>query len=339
MSSADRKLPVEPLSRAAWERVESGLFASLDAGEQRVITKIVPRARPSLRAARWRMSLAGLAAMAAGGLCWMAWNELSGALSTPRSAPSASTLEFAAAQSEAQAPEAETTATATARARIATTTLPFDTRVGDSVLRVAAQSLVHVTGDDQRGWLVELEAGRVVFHISPRRARPPFVVQAGDTKVSVIGTRFEVAREGAGARIHVHEGSVHVQSATGGARLEAGDTWPGAEAAPAPRRRQPARARSQAPARTRGLERQRRFERASHLEAEQPEAALRIYRELAREGAWAANALYAGARLELELGRTQRARALLRRYLQRHPTGANAEDARGLLTQLGEAAD
>jgi TolA-binding protein len=81
-----------------------------------------------------------------------------------------------------------------------------------------------------------------------------------------------------------------------------------------------------------GPSRQERYEAAARLEGRDPERALAGYRQLAAEGGpWAANALYAEARLELELGRTARARRLLRRYLDRFPDGLNAEDARSLL--------
>ena len=74
------------------------------------------------------------------------------------------------------------------------------------------------------------------------------------------------------------------------------------------------------------------FNRAARLESKNPRAALAIYRDLARgKGPWAANALYAQARLELELGHSERAKRLLERYLERHPRGLNAPDVRELL--------
>ena len=74
-----------------------------------------------------------------------------------------------------------------------------------------------------------------------------------------------------------------------------------------------------------------RFEQATSREASDPSAALRIYRGLAREdGPWAENALYAQARLELELGHRANAQRLLHSYLDCHPAGANASDARSL---------
>jgi hypothetical protein len=74
------------------------------------------------------------------------------------------------------------------------------------------------------------------------------------------------------------------------------------------------------------------FELAAQLEIRDPEAALRIYGELAAgEDGWAASALFAAARLESERGQPQRARPLCETYLQRFPRGPNADDARTLL--------
>ncbi|RMH43732.1 MAG: hypothetical protein D6689_04345 [Deltaproteobacteria bacterium] len=78
-----------------------------------------------------------------------------------------------------------------------------------------------------------------------------------------------------------------------------------------------------------------RYDRAARLEATDPSAAAAIYRDLARgAGPWAANALFAHARLELDRGRPARARELLEAYLRRFPRGANAADARALLERL-----
>ena len=75
-----------------------------------------------------------------------------------------------------------------------------------------------------------------------------------------------------------------------------------------------------------------RYEKAARLEATDPAAAIAIYRELARgKSPWAANALFAQARLELDRGHRPEAARLLRAYLQRHPGGHNAADARALL--------
>jgi hypothetical protein len=78
-----------------------------------------------------------------------------------------------------------------------------------------------------------------------------------------------------------------------------------------------------------------RFETASKLESTRPTAALAIYSELSRgSGPWAANALYASGRLELERGQKSRAKQLLELYGRRFPTGQNTEEARRLLETL-----
>lgn len=83
------------------------------------------------------------------------------------------------------------------------------------------------------------------------------------------------------------------------------------------------------------IDEQALYERAARMEASRPQSALAIYDKLAAgRGPWAANALFAQGRLELDLGNRDRARRLLRSYLARHPRGANAEDARQLLDRL-----
>lgn len=78
-----------------------------------------------------------------------------------------------------------------------------------------------------------------------------------------------------------------------------------------------------------------RYDRAAGLESTHPADALAIYRDLvAGGGAWAANALFAEARLELDLGHRGAARSLLESYLQRYPHGINAAVARRLLARL-----
>jgi transmembrane sensor len=200
---------------------------------------------------------------------------------------------------------------------------------------------VHVTGSDAVGWLVRLDRGEVAFEVAPRRGRPAFVVQAGETQVTVVGTRFTVVRDGSAARVSVLEGHVQVDSTGSHVMLAPGDSWPPATTldelpelddtpSEPPVKRHGTKRR--APARSAAGE---RFEKAARLEATDPEAALGIYRKLVRgRGRWAANALYAEARLELERGRRERSRELLQRYLVRYPAGANGSDVRTLLERL-----
>jgi hypothetical protein len=206
-----------------------------------------------------------------------------------------------------------------------TTSAETRTMLGEAALTLAADSDVQVRGNDDQGWLIQLERGRVECEVAPRQGRPAFVVQAGETRVSVVGTRFSVTREGDGAAVSVRQGQVRVESGATRVLLGPGDRWPAAGA-------EPKRDRAKRPARQNDETARARFERAAQLEASEPEKALRIYAELAKaKGPWAQNALYAQARLTSELGQDELARLLLRRYLARYPKGGNAQDVRALL--------
>lgn len=58
--------------------------------------------------------------------------------------------------------------------------------------------------------LVTLAAGRAMFDVHGDAARP-FLVEAGDTEVIAVGTRFDVRRSGNGARVVLVEGRVDVR--------------------------------------------------------------------------------------------------------------------------------
>ncbi len=308
---------VEPLSRQAWERVETRLFERLGRGEH------LPSANVSVRGPAPVRIWIGAAALVLTGtvLLWLVLDTLHHVDTLHRAAPVA-TAPLAPAPMAAHAPVvAPAPRTASEVTRIVTTSAETRTTLGDAALTLAADSDVRVRGNDSEGWLIELERGEVECEVAPRRGRAAFVVQAGETRVSVVGTRFSVRRAGDSVSVSVREGHVQVESGKRVALLGPGERWPAASAEP------PARAsRHGSPsART-------RFERAARLEASEPEKALRIYAELARaRGPWAANALYAQARLESERGQRERARALLQRYLARYPKGVNAQDVRALL--------
>ena len=338
---SSKRPPVEPLSRPAGERVEAGLFARLDRGEhlappqhEQGQAPIEAPARLALRRHAWW--LAGVLAAAACIAVWFSFGSgdvTRVASSAPPAAPVEGSLPAAVHE-----------------ARIATTDTPTETTLGESVVVLAAHSDVNVSGSDTAGWRVRLEAGQVDCHVAPRRGRPPFIVQAGATQVTVVGTRFSVTRRGDTATVSVTEGKVQVDSGDSHVLLGPGESWskpaanaqaPSAdelderelddEAAPPSDVDEPAsgvqpRSGKVVPPA------QQRFNRAARLESKNPRAALAIYRDLARgKGPWAANALYAQARLELELGHTERSKRLLLRYLERHPRGLNAADVRELL--------
>ena len=164
------------------------------------------------------------------------------------------------------------------------------------------------------------------------RGRQHVVVAPGAWPVTEAGTGTEAETESETETETEAETETETGTGTGtGTEIETGTEMEmEPEAMDLPARRGATRR----PARVRASDKER-YEAAAGLEASDPEAALVIYRELARAGgAWAANARYARARLELELGREARARRLLEEYLRRHPRGPNAADARALLERL-----
>jgi transmembrane sensor len=70
----------------------------------------------------------------------------------------------------------------------------------DSALRVAYSATSRS---------VELAQGEVFFEVKPDQNRP-FIVRAGDYEVRVVGTKFNVLRDGKGVNVAVVEGRVRV---------------------------------------------------------------------------------------------------------------------------------
>ncbi len=311
------KIEIEPLSEARWARVER---AVLDATADGAIDLA-----PQVPAPRWRLAaaalvLTGALAAIAGGLAWRALQpEARGGPTRVETAANGSHVEF-----------------------------------GESTIDVGPTSAVRLAGDDSRGVVVTLDRGRVECDVTPRRGRPPFVVEAGSVEVRVVGTHFVVARTGETVGVDVQRGQVEVTSNGARSLVSAGAHWPAspevapqlpappASAAPSPRETSAGRAApvephtSALPARGGSpLPPREQYEAATRLEAEQPAAAIALYRELAHQGgAWGENALFAAGRLEADRGDQDEARRLLREYVGRYPTGPNANDARQLLDRL-----
>ncbi|GAA0625029.1 FecR family protein [Brevundimonas kwangchunensis] len=94
----------------------------------------------------------------------------------------------------------------------------YDTAIGEQRTvrltdgsRIILDTDTHVTvrfsGSER---LVTLASGRAMFEVEGDPDRP-FLVKAGDTEVTAIGTRFDVRRSGAGAQIVLVEGQVAVR--------------------------------------------------------------------------------------------------------------------------------
>lgn len=107
---------------------------------------------------------------------------------------------------------------------------------GSSVkLDAASRISVRISGERRD---IVLERGRAFFDVA-HDGRRPFVVQAGETSVTALGTRFDVSRDGDGARVNLVNGSVEVRAARPGAprswRLAPGQAVSTLDPTPAPR--------------------------------------------------------------------------------------------------------
>lgn len=328
-------LPIEPLSDAAFARVEAAVFAALDSH--------VPVSAPRARRLPRRLTLALVAALALpiGAVLALFWRESTAPL-------------------RAGAPEP-----ALASTRIVTNTSSTDTVLGDVSIHLEPGASLVAVRDGADGSLVLLERGVARFMVPPRGHRP-FKVQAADVTVEVVGTRFLVARHDNAVSVQTSEGVVRVTSGGRTTFLPAGTSFDSTAASavqPLPTSPAPAVettsdnpdadleasapsddvARSGAAPRPQQgskhpslVDPRERFEQASRLEVSDPTISLRIYAGLvARGGRWSEPALYAQARLELELGHVESATTLLQRYLHDHPQGTNAGDVRLLLSRLG----
>ena len=313
--------PVPQLGEAAVTRIERDVFAELD-GERSEVR----------RARRWPYALA-LAAACAAGTFFLVRGTRHPIDVFPNGA------------------------------QIVTREKPLHVGIEGAMLDVAPDSSVHFSKENDGSVLI-LDRGRVTCEVAPRSEHAPFVVVAGRTRVIVVGTRFSVERQGDHAAVWVEHGVVQVVDDHADERVGAGESYrPETQPEPAeppkvasaPKTPPPAKvvvaatpkkAEHVAPAETpappappappvRTISAQQRFEDAARLERSDPEAALRAYAALASgDSTWAANALFASARLESERARVPQARRLLETYLERFPRGINAEDARDMLNHL-----
>ncbi len=306
-----RDLPVEPLSEARWTRIERDLFQALDQPEAAPIAR-----GGNAKRGRW---------IAAGGLALAAAAALVFAIFFRRPAEPVST---------------------TSPSRFVTGSETSHVVWGQSEIDVLADTAVVASGDDVHGILLVLERGGVACEVAPRAGRPPFVVQAGDTRIRVVGTQFRVERAADGSvRVSVVHGTVEVTRGGTTTLVGTGERWPATApmapttqpaptAVPAATAAPTAEATVHAAATARPTDRQL-YETAARKEVSDPEGAMSTYRALAAGGGpWAANALFAAGRLSAERGRKADAKRLLGDYVTRYPRGPNAEDARRLLAGM-----
>ncbi len=320
--------PIESLSEHAWQRLEDAVIEHIRSRQARMPAPLQPRVALLFAAASLGISVLAAATTADNLLPY-----------PPNTGDHQTRAEDLATDPVTQAPMQRSPHAADLHAGehleqpSVVTTGPAEAtyQLGSSELTVAPRSKVRYHGSDADGWLVVVESGSIHCEVAPRLTQPDFVVRAGTTEVRVVGTRFDVAYQEGQASVSVDEGRVLVFDGGQHSALRAGQNWPATKATDpalngevhtAPR---PKRGASSHSARS-------TFELAASLETSDPERAESVYRRLSRSGGpWAANALYAQARLLKDGGRDAEADQLLSRYLKQYPRGTNAADARRLL--------
>ena len=352
MSDQDRlgPPPIEPMTNAAWSRVERGLFERLD--------QPAPRPLPAPRS-RWPWLAVPAFALAAAAVIVIVLSL--------RSTP--------------------TTDVATAPivpSRVVAGDTPSMVSYGDAHLTLEAHAAI-VMARENNSPSVLVERGAVDFTVAPRQ-NEPYVVRAGDVVVRVVGTQFRVARFEERVTVAVARGLVDVQFRGDVHRLSAGQSWSSQEQTasttrtkdepasiddtPAPNTKpvvgsngkpvasndkpvvsnekpvvsndKPAVVSNEKPVVSNDKPsssndpspEKAKFELMSSLERRDPERAMKGYLELSKGNSeWSANALFAAGRLAFDR-KDKRAKTFLELYLKRFPRSVNAEDARDLLTRL-----
>jgi hypothetical protein len=204
--------------------------------------------------------------------------------------------------------------------------------------------------------------------VAPRQ-REPYIVRAGDVVVRVVGTQFRVARFEERVTVAVERGIVDVQFRGEVHRLTAGQSWSSQEqtastTVPAPTQTPPSTIDEPVPPPTntkpaKTIDRpavgsngkpvaidepkkiadqaaKAKYYEMTALERRDPKRASEGYLELSKGNSeWSANALFALGRLAHDR-KDPKAKTFLEIYLKRFPKGGNAEDARDLLSRLGD---
>jgi hypothetical protein len=191
---AERLTPeVEPLGDIRWARIEQSLMDRLD--DELPPAEPVPaavRASARARARTWPVALvATFAACAAAAF----------ALRVARPSFHAST------------------------SRVVTETSPSHMTIAENSLDVSPESGI-VISEEEHATVLTLERGEVSLHVAPREKDRPFLVEAGDVQVRVVGTEFTVRRVGVGATVSVRKGVVEVREHGELALVRGGERWP-----------------------------------------------------------------------------------------------------------------
>jgi hypothetical protein len=112
-----------------------------------------------------------------------------------------------------------------ATSRVATEASPSHVTIGEASIDLSPESGI-VVREEEHATVLVLERGEVALHVAPRPKDRPFLVEAGEVHVRVVGTEFSVRRSGVGAVVNVRRGIVEVTAHGEVARLKAGEGWP-----------------------------------------------------------------------------------------------------------------
>ncbi len=193
MTNLERKIPVEPLDPERVGRLERAVLTSF--------RELARETRPSRRPLLRPLLVAGAVAAALVG--WLVVRPGGGG---------------PAGEGSEEAPVAQRVTTAGDRTRV---------DLGDAVIVVGPETAIEIRRD-AGGIQVALERGLVDCEVAPRAGRPPFVVEAGEVDITVVGTAFRVER-GETVRVTVTHGVVRVDAPQGSRAVAAGEAWAGGE--------------------------------------------------------------------------------------------------------------
>jgi hypothetical protein len=192
-SSAARRLviDVEPLSEARWNRIEAAVFERLDG------SALASGGTPAATPRRSTLSVWLAAAAVCGVALWLLGASL--------------------ASRESSSDQVSRISTGTAASHLALPGVRLD---------VSPHSAIVVSETGRQSTLIVLDRGEVTCDVEKRHESAPLLVQAGEVRVEVVGTRFRVMRSGDSARVSVMEGLVRVSRSGRTELVAGGESWP-----------------------------------------------------------------------------------------------------------------
>ncbi len=179
---------VEPLGDARWARIEANLMERLD--ELPTAPRAVATVRPLRRT--WPLAAAATFALSAAAAV---------AVHVARPSLHAST------------------------SRVVTESSPSHMTFGENAIDVSPESGI-LLAEEEHATVLTLERGEVSLHVAPREKDRPFLIEAGDVHVRIVGTELTVKRAGIGATVFVQHGVVEVREHGELATVRTGERWP-----------------------------------------------------------------------------------------------------------------